>query len=377
VDVTPATYQRVRGDLDKLVHRGLDLHGLSRAANRVLARAVPFEGACLLAMDPATLLPTAEVVENGLPTAVMHRLTEIEMREPDYNKFTTLARGRQPAASLCFTTGGDLYRSRRHRELHRPNGFEDELRVVLSDGTGTWGALTLLREIGRPHFTPTDIRFVASLAGRLAEGLRRAALISTIGNPNGGDTGLLVLAADGTVEMSNTAAIGWLEELGVADPSITGLPPVIRAIAGRAQAIAADRNGLRPALARIGTRAGRWATVRGSLLGEGLDARVAVLIEAAQPPELAPLIADAYGLTDRERQVTELVAQGLTTSQISASLHLSPYTVQDHLKAIFDKSGTNTRGDLVARIFFGHYLPQLTTGTAPQRAPADTGSGEA
>jgi DNA-binding CsgD family transcriptional regulator len=100
--------------------------------------------------------------------------------------------------------------------------------------------------------------------------------------------------------------------------------------------------------------------VRGSLLGDGPDAQVAVLLETARPAELAPLIADAYGLTDRERRVTELVAQGYSTNTIGARLHLSAYTVQDHLKSVFDKTGTGTRGELVARLFFDHYAPQLT-----------------
>jgi hypothetical protein len=39
--------------------------------------------------DPATSLPTAEYVENGLPADELLRLVEIEMREPDYNKWPT------------------------------------------------------------------------------------------------------------------------------------------------------------------------------------------------------------------------------------------------------------------------------------------------
>ena len=107
--------------------------------------------------------------------------------------------------------------------------------------------------------------------------------------------------------------------------------------------------------------------VHGSVLGDrdGDGSRVAVWLEAARPPELAPLIADAYGFTERERLVTELVAQGFSTSDISARLHLSAYTVQDHLKLIFEKSGTGSRGDLVARLFFDHYLPKLTTAPDP------------
>jgi DNA-binding CsgD family transcriptional regulator len=87
-----------------------------------------------------------------------------------------------------------------------------------------------------------------------------------------------------------------------------------------------------------------------------------VTLEEPRSPELAPLIADAYGLSVRERAVTQLVAQGLPTTEIAAVLYLSPYTVQDHLKSIFDKVGVGTRGELVARLFFDHYEPRLTSG---------------
>lgn len=92
-----------------------------------------------------------------------------------------------------------------------------------------------------------------------------------------------------------------------------------------------------------------------------LGARAAVILEAPRAPELAPLIADAYGLTERERAVTQLVAHGLPTGDIATRLHLSPHTVQDHLKSIFEKAGVGTRGELVARLFFDHYAPHLGT----------------
>ena len=94
--------------------------------------------------------------------------------------------------------------------------------------------------------------------------------------------------------------------------------------------------------------------MRGSTLGEESDAQTAVILEPARPHELAPLIADAYGLTDRERAVTQLVAQGLQTGAIAERLHISPWTVQDHLKSIFERVDVSTRGELVARVFFEH-----------------------
>ncbi len=114
-----------------------------------------------------------------------------------------------------------------------------------------------------------------------------------------------------------------------------------------------------PAQRRPAGRAAGWGgvAVRASTLGDDADADLAV-----EPviTELAPLIAAALGLNERERAVTELVARGLSTDAIALRLHISPWTVQDHLKAIFEKVGVSTRGELIARLFFDHDSPRLT-----------------
>ena len=65
------------------------------------------------------------------------------------------------------------------------------------------------------------------------------------------------------------------------------------------------------------------------------------------------------GSRERRPLGREPVALGLPTDAIAARLHLSPWTVQDHLKAIFEKVGVATRGELVARVFFQQRVPQL------------------
>jgi hypothetical protein len=74
--------ENTRGDIVRLVHRGLGVHEFTEAVTRILRRSVPFDGACLLTIDPATYLPTGEFVENGLSAAATVRMTEIELREP-------------------------------------------------------------------------------------------------------------------------------------------------------------------------------------------------------------------------------------------------------------------------------------------------------
>jgi DNA-binding CsgD family transcriptional regulator len=80
-----------------------------------------------------------------------------------------------------------------------------------------------------------------------------------------------------------------------------------------------------------------------------------VIIEPAHRGELAAVIMRAYGLSAREREVTQLVLRGQSTAQIAATLQLSPYTVQDYLKTIFDKVGVRSRRQLVGVIFRDQY----------------------
>jgi DNA-binding CsgD family transcriptional regulator len=54
-------------------------------------------------------------------------------------------------------------------------------------------------------------------------------------------------------------------------------------------------------------------------------------------------------LTNREAEVLALIGEGIVTdANLAAELHISPSTVQSHVKSLFRKTGLNTRMDLVA-----------------------------
>jgi DNA-binding NarL/FixJ family response regulator len=53
-------------------------------------------------------------------------------------------------------------------------------------------------------------------------------------------------------------------------------------------------------------------------------------------------------LSERERGVLRLVAEGLTSKQMGQQLFLSHRTVDHHLTSIFNKLGVETRAQAVA-----------------------------
>jgi DNA-binding CsgD family transcriptional regulator len=99
------------------------------------------------------------------------------------------------------------------------------------------------------------------------------------------------------------------------------------------------------------------------LTGAEVSGPIAVILEVAQPMEVAPLLLAAQRLTPRETDVAALVLAGRSTAAIAAALVISPYTVQQHLKSIFEKMGVRSRRELVMRVFTEHYAPRMMSGT--------------
>ena len=198
------------------------------------------------------------------------------------------------------------------------------------------------------------------MAPHLAEGARRALLIGEATDPEGPDApGLLVLSDDGEVESATPGVEHWLRALPDGDWDAGRLPSAVLAVAGRALRTAEhpDEPG-QVAVSRVLSRAGTWVVLHGASLVSGSARRVAVIVEPAHPARIAPLLMSAYGLTDREQEVTRLVLQGNSTTEIAQRLVVSAHTVQQHLKSVFDKTGVRSRRDLVGKVFFGACQPR-------------------
>jgi DNA-binding CsgD family transcriptional regulator len=173
----------------------------------------------------------------------------------------------------------------------------------------------------------------------------------------------VVFDENGEPESISGAAERWISEM-VEDPAPTRPTEskMVQAIAARARTIAPGTDPLElAARARVRTRTGAWLLLYGTRLSGDTGSRTAVIIHPATPQDVAPVIALSYGLTGRECQVAMQCIQGRDTRGIARALSMSPHTVQDHLKAIFGKTGVHSRGELVGRIFLDHYATRWET----------------
>jgi DNA-binding NarL/FixJ family response regulator len=82
-----------------------------------------------------------------------------------------------------------------------------------------------------------------------------------------------------------------------------------------------------------------------SLAGEAVER----LVGLGEDEGLAQAEAEApaEALTERERQVLQLLAQGLANKQIAASLRISEHTVKFHVSGIYAKLGAASRTEAV------------------------------
>ncbi len=347
--------ERVQAEVQRACRDATDVIELHRSVAEVLQPVVPFDRWCGLVLDPATLFTTCGYHAEGLPAELFPRLIEIEAADDDVNGMTALARTKAGVSTIDRATGGRPETSERYRDVLGPGGLGRELRAVLRERSYGWGGLVLFRETGAADFSDAEVTLVSQVADVLARGIRRCLLTSELAHRDDHSVpGMLVIGAGGfDVEVRSSAAAHWLELIADSDLS-DGVPMVVGTLVARARS---GVDGL--ARTRVRGRNGVWLTMYAEALSAGPDAQVSVVVEPSRPYELAALMADAYLLTPREREVAQQVLLGRTTQEIAATMFVSAWTVQDHLKNVFDKVGVRSRAELTARLFFGHYEPRL------------------
>jgi DNA-binding CsgD family transcriptional regulator len=326
---------RARRDVERLRPEPGDPDAFFVALAGLLERhGLPFVGACWHLTDPVSGLFSWTGAAGELPGDFVSAL-ENEFLEDDVAKYADLARRRRPVASLVQETGGHPAQSARYRRHLAPDGFADELRLAFVDQFGRWGSMGLFSD--RPY-APEQLESAAELVPLVARALREGMALASTAPSEEALPGVLVLDRDDRVRTRDARAVELL-----AGCAATGsLPGVLHVLAARARATGEAARG------RTLGGDGVWIAVDASpLLDE--PGGVSVVLRPAPAPSVLDVRLRAAGLTEREREIARLVLRGDDTAAIAAALHLSPWTVQDHLKSIFDKTGVRSRRAFVAR----------------------------
>ena len=318
----------------------------------VLAPAVPhWLSPCWYTLDPASLLMTSHFSPDvpELPRASL----EHEYLADDVNHLVDVARSARGLSTLHEATGGEPSRSPRWHANMELGGDQELIAALRTPDGVTWGAVGLYRQPGAPLFSEDEQELVRRAAPALAEGARRALLLGEARDAEGPEApGLLVLDRRGEVVSSTPGVERWVDDLGGCWEA-GRLPAAVLAVG-----VQALRPG-GPATSRALAASGTWLLLHGSRMAGAGAGCAAVIVQPAHPARIVPLLMDAYGLTPREQEVTTLVLQGASTAELAERLVVSPYTVQEHLKSIFEKTGVRSRRDLVGKVFFGFYEPRV------------------
>jgi DNA-binding CsgD family transcriptional regulator len=194
---------------------------------------------------------------------------------------------------------------------------------VLRGGGTLRGALVLLREHRRPAFSDQEATAAAAIAQPLTRAVKRVSV-----RPHGLPCpplppGVAVVGPDGAAEAISPQAAAWFSDLHIIG-GLTTEDPLPRTVLVAAAAARTAGGAQADQLARIRTKSGRWLSLAA-----------------------CPLRARA---NPRQLDVLHLLLQGHRVRQIARRLGLSPRTVEDYLKALYRKTGTNSHQELIATL---------------------------
>ncbi len=326
---------------------GSDDRALRARLLDVIEDFIPFDAYAFLLTDPTTTVgcsPVAEVPSlAALPDLIRHTyLTPV-------NRWTGLpASG---CATLEQATGGRLEESLCWREHLAGLGILDVVSVVFTDRFGWWGFLDLWRRDGR--FTVDEVVALADVRPAITSRLRcvQAATFKATDVSSGyRGPGALVLSPALTIRAQTAQTQDWLTALVPPQIGRSSVPASAYNVAAQLLAIEAGVDA-HPAQSRVHLSGGTWLTLRADRLGgpERVEQRdIVVTMEASSPTERRDMFSRSHGLTGRETELLRHLADGYDTRTVAGLMSISELTVQDHLKAVFTKTFTSSRRELLA-----------------------------
>ncbi len=325
-----------------------DARALRVALVEEIRQTVRFDAYAWLLTDPVTEVggsPLAEVPWlRELPRQIrLKYLTPL-------NRWTNLSQ--PPVRCLRSVTGDHPEESLVWRELLVRYDVTDVASVVFRDRYGCWAFLELWRTRSSLPYGDADADALTAIAEPVTTALRRCqAHTFELDAPPPERTGpvVLMLTADLEVRAQTPETEEYLRLLVPPEADRRPIPAGAYNVAAQLLAVEAGVDQHSPS-ARVHLADGVWLTLRAARLGQpGAAGDIAVTLERTSPGELLDLFSRACGLTTRETELLGYLATGTDTRQTAERMFLSEHTVQDHLKAIFAKTGAPNRRTLLAR----------------------------
>lgn len=325
-----------------------DDRALRQQVLEALRTAVPFDGHVWLLTDPLSAVgaaPHAEVPSNrSLPATI--RLKYLCSR----NRWTSL----RPGAAALSSAPGELAGEQAWRDFLAGHGIRDVASVVFGDEHGCWGFLDLWRAAG--PFGADELATLDAALAPVTRALRRsqrdAFAVPASEGPGSGDPAVLLLSPELEVRRQTLAADAYLRALLPTEDDRRPVPAAAYNVAAQLLALEAGVDD-HPPVSRVWLSPGRLLTLRAARLEPTGDSPettdIAVTIERCAPADRLDLFCRVHELSAREADVLRCLADGEDTRAVAARLFLSEYTVQDHLKSVFDKAGVRNRRALLAR----------------------------
>jgi DNA-binding CsgD family transcriptional regulator len=341
-------YRAARDAVSACCAGPLDDRPFRAAVLDAIRPAVPFDAYVWVLTDPVTSVGVSPLAY--LPSFDMRRLPRLIRAKyaTAINRWTAL----DGVASLAVATAGQVSDSRLWRVASETLKVVDIASAVLRDRYGCWGFVDLWR-YDEPTFSDEEREFATMLLAAITAAQRaRVARMFGSADQQPSTAPALVLFDDDLNAVGETpAAEHSFRRLLPTNPGESPVPAAALNVA--AQLLAAEENvDTSAATSRVHAGGGAWVALNAARLqasGPGMPASIAVTVDPITLSDRVDVFSRATGLTAREAEVLVELSHGNATRRIARDLGISEYTVQQHLTAIFAKSGSASRAELVAR----------------------------
>lgn len=327
----------------------VDCRELRAGVIELLGREMPVDAYAFVLTDPETSVgvdPLASIPDlRELP-----RVIALKYTTPTH-RWTTLYDVASLAATPIAARGP-------WHDYVLERGVVDVASMVLRDRYGCWGFVDLWSTSS--PYADRDLTLLRDLNAVLTAAVRgcqawtfAASAGDTAGHSATAEEGPAVVLLDASPDLglvitgSTPGTDAWLTRLLPPDSWHSPVPAAVLNVASQLLAREADVDDS-PAMGRVHVGGAVWLRLRASRLDP--SGQIAVTIELASPADRIEMFARAHGLSPRERELLDVLADGVDTAAAAARLVITPNTVQDHLKSVFAKAGVHSRRELLGRV---------------------------